>query len=136
MTHPSLLDFGADQFWEKHLAHIGGRSDVWYVPLGPLYAYQIVRENTIVTPLASGRDGSERFAVHNALDPRIYDNALTLNFAIPASASIDVRAGGKPVPQKTSKLTDRWNVEYYRRADAATLVTIRPNQIVEIKVTQ
>jgi Polysaccharide deacetylase len=136
MTHPSLLDFGADQFWEKHLAHIGGRPDVWYVPLGPLYAYQTVRENTIVTPLAAGRDGSERFAVHNALDPQIYDSTLTLNFAIPAAADIAVRAGGKPVPQKTSKLTDRWNVEYYRRDQGATLVTIRPNQIVEIKVTQ
>jgi peptidoglycan/xylan/chitin deacetylase (PgdA/CDA1 family) len=135
MTHPSLLDFGADQFWEKHLAYIGGRPDVWYVPLGPLYAYQIVRENTIVTPLAPGNDGWERFAVHNNLDPKIYDNAVTLSFAIPASADVAVRAGGKPMPQKTAKLTDRWSVEYFRRDQGATLVTIRPNQIVEIKAT-
>jgi hypothetical protein len=135
MTHPSLLDFGPDQFFERHLAYIGGRPDVWYVPVGPLYAYQIVRENTIVTPIAA-KDGWERFAVHNNLDPTIYDNAVTLAFAIAAAHKVDVRAGGKPVPQKAGKLTDRWNVEYYRRDEAATLVTIRPNQIVELRVTQ
>jgi Polysaccharide deacetylase len=133
MTHPSLLDFGADQFFEKHLAYIGGRPDVWYVPLGPLYAYQIVRENSVVTPLGP-KDGWERFAVHNNLDPRIYDNAVTLSFAIAAAGTVTVRAGGKPVPQKAAKLTDRWNVEYYRREEGATLVTIRPNQIVELRV--
>ena len=77
MTHPSLLDFGPDQFFEKHLAYIAGRPDVWYVPTGPLYAYQIVRENTVVTPLGP-KDGWERFAVHHNLDPKIYDNAVTL----------------------------------------------------------
>jgi Polysaccharide deacetylase len=135
MTHPSLLDFGADQFFEQHLAYIGGRPDVWYIPLGPLYAYQLVRENTVVTPLGP-KEGFERFAVHNSLDPKIYDNALTLNFAIPAAAAVTIRAGGKPVPQKSAKLTDRWNVEYFRREENATLVTIRPNQILEIRVVE
>jgi len=133
MTHPSLLDYGADQFFEKHLAYIGGRPDVWYVPLGPLYAYQIVRENTVVTPLGP-KDGFERFAVHHNLDPKIYDNVVTLNFVIPAAATVTIRATGKPVPQKAAKLTDRWNVEYYRREENATLVTIRPNQILEVRV--
>jgi peptidoglycan/xylan/chitin deacetylase (PgdA/CDA1 family) len=135
MTHPSLLDFGADQFWEKHLAYIAGRPDVWYVPTGPLYAYQIVRESTVVTPLAA-KDGWERFAVHHSLDPKIYDNSVTLTFVIPAGSTVAVRAGGKPVQEKTAKLTDRWNVEYVRRDGGATLVTIRPNQIVELRVTE
>jgi peptidoglycan/xylan/chitin deacetylase (PgdA/CDA1 family) len=135
MTHPSLLDFGADQFFEKHLAYIGGRPDVWYVPTGPLYAYQIVRESTVVTPLAA-RDGWERFAVHHNLDPRIYDNSVTLNFVISAASKVAVRASGKPLPEKTAKLTDRWNTEYYRRDGAATLVTVRPNQIVELRITE
>jgi hypothetical protein len=134
MTHPSLLDFGPDQFFEKHLAYIAGRPDVWYVPTGPLYAYQIVRENTIVTPLGP-RDGWERFAVHHNLDPKIYDNAVTLTFTIPAAAKVEVRAGGKAVPEKAAKLTDRWNVEYSRRDGGSMLVTIRPNTIVELKVT-
>ena len=58
---------GESSFFEKHLAYIGGRPDVWYVPLGPLYAYQIVREHTVVTPLGP-RQGWERFAVLNTLD--------------------------------------------------------------------
>jgi hypothetical protein len=46
-----------------------------------------------------------------------------------------VRAGGKAVPEKAAKLTDRWNVEYSRRDGGSMLVTIRPNTIVELKVT-
>ena len=135
MTHPSLLDFGADGFWEQHLAYIGNRPDVWYVPLGPLYAYQTVRERTIVTPIGA-KDGWERFAVHNDLDPKIYDNTITLNFVVPGAAPVAVRAAGKPVPEKSAKLTDRWNTEYVRRAEGAVFVTIRPNQIVELRPAQ
>jgi peptidoglycan/xylan/chitin deacetylase (PgdA/CDA1 family) len=135
VSHPSLLDFGADQFFEKHLAHIGGRPDVWYVPFGPLYAYQIVRESTVVTPMGP-QDGWQRFAVHNALDPKVYDNALTLNFVIPAASAVTVRIGGRALSEKTSKLTDRWNVEYYRRDGPSTLVTVRPNQVVELQVRE
>jgi peptidoglycan/xylan/chitin deacetylase (PgdA/CDA1 family) len=135
VSHPSLLDFGADQFFEKHLEYIGGRPDVWYVPLGPLYAYQIVRERTVVTPL-DPKDGWERFAVHNTLDPKVYDNALTLHFVIPAASKVSARVAGRPIPEKAAKLTDRWSTEYYRRDGNATLVTIRPNQIVELKVTE
>ena len=80
------------------------------MPIGPLYAYQIVRENTVVTPLGP-KDGWERFAVHHNLDPQIYDNAVTLTFVIPATAKVEARAGGKAVPEKTAKLTDRWNVD-------------------------
>jgi hypothetical protein len=90
----------------------------------------------VVTPLSPGKDGAERFAVHHDLDPKIYDNTVTLTFAIAPEAKVVVRAGGKPVPEKTAKLTDRWNVEYYRRDAGATLVTIRPNQIIELKVRQ
>lgn len=133
VSHPSLLDFGQEQFFEKHLAHIGRRPDVWYVPLGPLYAYQIVREHTVVTPLGP-REGWERFAVHNTLDPKVYDNVVTLAFAIPAASAVTVRVGGRALQEKTSKLTDGWNVEYYRRDGTSTLVSVRPNQIVEVRV--
>lgn len=135
VAHPTLLEFGPEQFFEKHLAYIGNRPDVWYVPLGPLYAYRTVRENTVVTPL-DPKDGWERFAVHNSLDPAVYDNALTLTFVIPAASKVAVRAAGRPVPEKTAKLTDRWNTEYYRRDGNATLVTVRPNQIVELKLAE
>jgi peptidoglycan/xylan/chitin deacetylase (PgdA/CDA1 family) len=133
VSHPGLLDFGVEGFFEKHLAYIGGRPDVWYVPLGPLYAYQIVREGTVVTPLGP-REEWERFAVHNTLDSKVYDNAVTLAFVIPATSAVSVRAGGRALSEKTSKLTDRWNVEYYRRDGPATLVTVRPNQIVEVRL--
>ena len=135
VSHPSLLDFGPDGFFEQHLAYIGGRPDVWYVPFGPLYAYQRVREATVVTPLGP-RDGWQRYAVHHTLDPKVYDNAVTLTFATPGTGVVAVRAGGRALAEKTSKLTDRWNVEYYRRDGTATLVTVRPNQIVEIKGAQ
>jgi hypothetical protein len=134
VTHPSLLDLGPDQFFAQHLAYIGGRPDVWYVPFGPLYAYQIVRERTVVTPLGAA-DGWERFAVHNDLDPSVYDNAVTLQFALAASHDVAIRLGGRPLGPKTARLTDRWNTEYYRRDGDTALVTVRPNQIVELRVT-
>jgi hypothetical protein len=105
------------------------------VPFGPLYAYQTVREATVVTPLGP-REGWERFAVHHTLDPKVYDNAVTLSFAVPAASPVMVRVAGRELPQKTAKLTDRWNAEYYRRDGAATLVTVRPNQIVEVRVAE
>lgn len=133
VTHPSLLDLGPDQFFAQHLAYIGGRPDVWYVPLGPLYAYQAVRERTVVTMLGA-RDGWERFAVHNDLDPAIYDNAVTLHFVVPAAQQVAIRVGGQALAPKAAPLTDRWNTEYYRRDGDATLVTVRTNQIVELRV--
>jgi hypothetical protein len=134
-THPSLLDFGPDAFFEKHLAHIAGRPDVWYVPLGPLYAYRIVREDTVVTPIGP-REEWQRFAVHNSLDPEVYDNAVTLSFTIPAAARVSVRAGGHALAPKAKPLTDQWNAEYFRRAGATTFVTVRPNQIVELHINE
>ena len=48
MSHPQSLDFGPDGFYEKHLAHIGRRPDVWYVPMGPVYAFHTIVERTEV----------------------------------------------------------------------------------------
>jgi hypothetical protein len=105
------------------------------VPLGPLYAYRIVREDTVVTPLDQ-REGWARFAVHNTLDPAVYDNALTLTFAIPETGALAVRIAGRPVAERTATLTDRWNAEYYQRDGSSLLVTVRPNQIVEVRVEE
>ena len=135
MTHPAWIDLGKDKFFEQHMAYVAGRSDVWYVPTGPLYAYQIVRERTVVTPLVA-KDGWERFAVHHDLDPAVYDNAVTLAFVIPAAMKVAVRSGTRALGEKSSKLTDRWNVEYVRRDGAATLVTVKPNAVVHLQVTQ
>ena len=44
MSHPQWLDYGPDGFYERHLAHIARRRDVWYVPMGPLYAYHTIHE--------------------------------------------------------------------------------------------
>ena len=38
-------------FYERHLAHISRRRDIWYVPMGPLYAYRAIHERTEVRPL-------------------------------------------------------------------------------------
>ena len=135
MSHPQWLDYGADKFFEQHLAHLAGKADVWYVPLGPLYAYQVARESTVVSP-AGPKDGWERFAVANDLDPRIYDGSVTLHFVIPAARRVEVRAGGKPLAPRTAAVLDRWNPEHYRRDGDATLVTIRPNTVVELRISE
>jgi len=42
------LDFGPENFYEKHLAHVSRKPDVWYVPMGPLYAYKTIYDHTEV----------------------------------------------------------------------------------------
>ena len=54
MSHPQWLDYGADGFYERHLAHISRRRDVWYVPMGPLYAYRTIHDRTEVRPAKAG----------------------------------------------------------------------------------
>ncbi len=75
-----------------------------------------------------------RFAVYNALDPKIFSSSLTLEFSMPADRKkIEVVAGGKPLAEKTQGLTDRWNAEYYRREGAAVFVTVRSNTVLEFR---
>ena len=134
MSHPQWLDYGPDKFYEQHLAYLGGRPDVWYVPMGPLYAYQVVSENTVVRPIKS-KDGWERFAVYHSLDPAIYNNSVTLEFRVAGGGKLEARSAGAPLPERESKqLTDRWNVKYFRRAGESALVTVRPNTIVELRL--
>jgi peptidoglycan/xylan/chitin deacetylase (PgdA/CDA1 family) len=128
LSHPQWLDFGVDQFYERHLAHIGKRSDVWYVPMGPLYAYRTVRERTEVRELEP-KDGIERFAVYNDLDGKIFNGVLTLEFSVPER--ITPLSHGKPILEGSPQLTDRWEHEYFRREGDRVFITIHPNTILE-----
>ena len=62
---------------ERHLEHIGGRGDIWYVPLGPLYAYQTLEAQTSVRQLKR-KDALARFCVVNQLDNSIYNGSISL----------------------------------------------------------
>ena len=54
-----------------------------------------------MTPLGP-RDGWQRYAVHHTLDPKVYDNAVTLTFVTPGTGTVAVRAGGRALAEKTS----------------------------------
>lgn len=135
VSHPQWLDYGPDSFFEKHLAYLGGRNDVWYVPLGPLYAYQLVAENTVVSRLKS-TNGLERFVVYNRLDPQIYRNSVTLEFKLSSEGRVRVSVEGKDLPERASpeEVTDEWGADYYRVVDDSILVTMRPNSILEFEI--
>ncbi len=124
MSHPQWLDYGPEAFYERHLAHISRRPDVWYVPMGPLYTYRAIFERTEVRALGLG-DAKARFAVSNGLDPKIYDGSLTLEFRAPAGVTI--ASNGKRLAERTNELTDRWNQEYFRRDGDRVYVTVRSN---------
>lgn len=51
LSHPQMLDYGPDSFYERHLSHVAGRDDIWYVPIGPLYAYWRLSDQTQVQAL-------------------------------------------------------------------------------------
>ena len=121
LSHPQSLDFGPDGFYEKHLSHIGRRADVWYVPMGPAYAFHTIVEKTEVKPMSKG-GAKARFAVSNALDRKIYNGSLTLEFAAPAS--VTVTSNGKKLPERAAGVTDRWNEEFVRREGERLFVTV------------
>ena len=119
MSHPQWLDFGPDKFYETHLKYVGGRRDVWYVPMGPLYAYRMIRDRTEVKGLEGGS-----FSVSNALDRRIYGaGTLTLEFEAPEGAAVlaDGRLLAERPPEGT--MTDRWDREFVRREGRRLYVT-------------
>jgi len=112
------------------LAYLARRRDVWYVPMGLLYAYKTVLDRTEIRALDAPA-GAARFAIFNDLDPKIYRNSLTLQFVAPANAH--VLAGGKPLPERQTGLTDHWSDEYFRREGGTVYVTLRPNTILEFR---
>lgn len=131
MSHPQWLDFGPQAFYEQHLAYIAGRPDVWYVPMGPLYAYQTVSDRTQVSALDPAGE-AQRFAVYNDLDLKVFNNSITLEFSFPEQDGIRVQSGGNPLPERTAGPADRWTNEYFRREGGRLFVTVRPNTILEI----
>jgi peptidoglycan/xylan/chitin deacetylase (PgdA/CDA1 family) len=130
MSHPDLLDYGPDQFYEQHLTYVGGHADIWYVPMGPLYAYHMVQQKTKVAAL-DPQQARARFAVYHNLNPAIFQNSVTLQFS--ATSFSQIRSGGKLLAERATGLTDRWNEEYYRREGETVYLTVRPNTVVEFR---
>jgi peptidoglycan/xylan/chitin deacetylase (PgdA/CDA1 family) len=128
MSHPQWLDYGPEAFYERHLAHISKRPDIWYVPMGPLYAFRTIHQRTEVRRIG-GRQ--MKFAVSNALDKKIYSGSITLEFEAPEG--VEVLARGKTLPEKKTEVTDRWNDQYVRRDGARLYVTVLPNTELEFR---
>ena len=130
LSHPQMIDYGPDSFYERHLAHIGGRQDIWYVPMGPLYAYHTLVGQTRVEALKTAGGGA-RFLVFNQLDRAVYNGSITLRFR--GSAAMRVRVKGDDLPECGAGPVSRWDGQYFRRDGADLLVTIQPNSIVEFR---
>lgn len=128
VSHPQWLDYGPESFYEQHLAHVGRRADVWYVPLGPLYAYRVLSQHTSVRQLTP-HGARARFAVFHRLDPNIYNGSVTLAFH--ADAPVQPAAGGAALAERVPGPVQRWDDQYWRRSGDLMLLTIRPNAIVE-----
>lgn len=124
LSHPQWLDYGADSFYERHLAHIGKRGDVWYVPMGPLYMYKTLREQTDV------KKRGRRFLISTKADPKIYNGAVTLEFK--GAGKKKPYLNGQPL-EEHSGITDRWTSQYFRRAGDRLFVTVRPGATVEFR---
>jgi peptidoglycan/xylan/chitin deacetylase (PgdA/CDA1 family) len=128
VSHPELLDYGRDSFYERHLAHVAGRTDVWYVPMGPLYAYRTLSRETLVRQLRPAGHAA-RFAVYSSLDPKIYNGSITLEFQ--TRVSVAVTANGRMLAETASQPVTRWDGEYFRRTGQGLLVTVQPNTLLE-----
>ncbi|MBK9166698.1 MAG: polysaccharide deacetylase family protein [Bryobacterales bacterium] len=127
LSHPQWLDFGPEDFYEQHLKHIGGRNDVWYVPMGPLYTYRSVLEKSGVRKVAANR-----FSVFHTLDRRIYRNAITLEFrGVPEG--VRAFAHDKELPEVQAGPTTRWDHEFFRRDGERVFVTVKPDAMVEFR---
>ena len=130
LSHSQWLDFGPDGFYERHLAYIGGRKDVWYVPTGPLYAYKTLVDRTEIRALDPA-GALARYAVSNHLDPKVYRGAITLAFEAPPE--VRILADGVRLAERTASFTDRWQDQYFRWDSGTVYVTVRPNTILEFR---
>jgi hypothetical protein len=128
VSHPQMLDYGPNGFYERHLAYVGGRTDVWYVPMGPLYAYRTLSTETLVRQLRP-TGVTTRFAVYNSLDPQIYNGSITLQFQTPTP--VIAIANGKKLPEQASTPVTRWDGGYFRYQGHSLLVTVQPNTLLE-----
>jgi peptidoglycan/xylan/chitin deacetylase (PgdA/CDA1 family) len=126
MSHPQWLDYGAEAFYERHLAHVSKRPDVWYVPMGPLYAFRTIHERTDVRQTGPGK-----YAVSHNLDKNIFNGAITLDFEAPAGTQVLSR--GKRLRERTNEIADRWTEEYLRREGEHLYVTVLPNTTLEFR---
>jgi peptidoglycan/xylan/chitin deacetylase (PgdA/CDA1 family) len=133
MSHPQWLDYGENKFFERHLAHISKRPDVWYVPMGPLYAFRTIRDATDVRQISSA-SGKIRFAVSHTLDRKIYGGSVTLEFQAPSGVEILWR--GKKLTERRSDVTDRWDEEYFRRSGDRVYITVVPKGTLEFRTMQ
>jgi peptidoglycan/xylan/chitin deacetylase (PgdA/CDA1 family) len=130
LSHPQWLDFGPEGFYERHLAHIARRDDVWYVPMGPLYAFKTMSDEAEVTPVTA-RGARAAFRVQTTLDTKVYNGSLTLEFKAPAG--VTVTASGRKLTERAPGATDRWTGEYVRRDGERLFVTVKPNTTVEFR---
>lgn len=132
LSHPQSLEFGPLGFYEQHLSHIGRKPDVWYVPMGPIYAYHRIVERTNVRHGGAANGAHARFVVSSDLDRKIYNGSLTLDFTAPAGLS--VYANRRKLPERTLRqLTDRWTDEYVRRDGDHLFVTVSSNTMLEFR---
>lgn len=131
MSHPQWLDYGPEGFYEKHLAYVGRRGDVWYVPMGPLYAYKTIYDKTEIKRLPNPGKGKAKFTVTNDLDRKVFGGSLTLEFR--AAEGTKVLSNGKPLPERRGELTDRWNEQYFRREGDRLFVTVAANTTLEFR---
>src|SRR5439155_21966209 len=117
---PHGLGYGPADFYERHLAHISRRRDVWYVPMGPLYAYRTIHDRTEIRAISAG-DAKARFELSNHLDPKIYSGSITVEFLAPAG--IAILSGGRKLTERGDAIADRWDAEYSRREGGRPQVT-------------
>jgi peptidoglycan/xylan/chitin deacetylase (PgdA/CDA1 family) len=126
MSHPQWLDYGPESFYERHLAHVARRNDVWYVPMGPLYAYKRLRDETEIRQI-----GPDTFRVSCALDRKVYNGSLTLDFDV--QADMLVFSGGRQLPKIEPRPVDRWTGEYVRRDGRHLYVTVSPDTTLQFR---
>ena len=130
MSHPQWLDYGADQFYERHLAYVGGRNDIWYVPMGPLYAFRTIREKTEVRWLDS-KDAKARLAVYNNLDQQSLSGK---HHAGIRRARSHANSGGRQAADRACSGSDRIaGIAAISAAAGIRFITVPSNTILEFR---
>jgi len=123
MSHPQWLDYGLEAFYEAHLRHLGNRSDIWYVPLGPLYAYRDLRESSQI------ENKGKRFEVSTPLDRKIYNGSVTFEFRTKQAPVYN----GTALPERKRGALMQWTGAFYRREGDRLWVTIPPTGALEFR---
>jgi hypothetical protein len=77
MFHPASVNLATGQYADLHTTYIANRTDVWYVALGHIYVYKMMKDKAITRLGVTGEKYFMYYGNSSATSTSSYDNTFT-----------------------------------------------------------